>query len=298
MTFERCTFAGFDDCIVLRTNEMKLIVTTEVGPRILFFGKEGGVNMLLVRKEHEGQKEGAYRSYGGHRLWVGPEEKRKTCTSDSYPVSIEEITRRGKRILRLSSRIDEFHIQKSMEISVEKGYFEIGHQITNHGVYEATVAPWAITVMAPGGECLIPHNPTRPQAEDNLLPIQNIVLWGYTEMTDPRYTWGRKVIRLKSTDDPNPTKFGAFVTAGLATYSNLGQTFVKRFYTYHDEPLPDRGCNFESYTKAGMLEVESLAPLQTLAPGKSSDIHGERWSLVESVAPESDGDAYEWLMNL
>lgn len=298
MTFERCTFAGFDECIVFRSGDLKLIMTTEVGPRILFFGKNDGPNMLLVRKEHQGQKEGPYRSYGGHRLWVGPEEKRKTCTSDSFPVVVEEVTRRGKKIARFSSQTDEFHIQKSLEISVEKGYFEIGHQVTNHGVYEATVAPWAITVMEPGGECLIPHNPTRPQAEDNLLPIQNIVLWGYTEMTDPRYTWGRKVIRLRSSDDPLPTKFGAFVTAGLAAYSNLGYTFVKRFYTYHGEPLPDRGCNFESYTKAGMLEVESLAPVQTLAPGKSSDTHTERWSLVEGQAPEGDDEAYNWLMNL
>ncbi|MBS1725535.1 MAG: hypothetical protein JST51_02355 [Armatimonadetes bacterium] len=298
MTSERCSLAGFDGCIVLRTGDLKMVVTTEVGPRILYFGREGGPNMLLVRKEHAGQKGGPYRSYGGHRLWIGPEDKRKTCTSDSFPVEIEEVTKKGKRFLRLSSPVDEFHIQKTIEIYVGDGYFEIGHVVTNRGVYEATLAPWAITVMEPGGECLIPHNPTRPQADDNLLPIQNIALWGYTEMTDPRYTWGRKVIRLRSTDDPNPTKFGAFVTAGLAAYSNLGFTFVKRFYTYHGESLPDRGCNFESYTKAGMLEVESLAPLQTILPGKSSDTHVERWSLVEGTAPTGDDEAYAWLLNL
>lgn len=298
MISERVAFAGFNDCLVFRNHGLKLILTTEIGPRVLYFGREKGPNMLLVRKEHEGQKGGPYRSYGGHRLWVGPEEKRKTCTSDSFPVEVKEIARKGKQLIRLSSPVDEFHIQKSMEISIGNGFFEIGHQVTNHGAYEATVAPWAITVMEPGGECLIPHNPTRPQADDNLLPIQNIVLWGYVDMTDPRYTWGRKVIRLRSTDDPNPTKFGAFVTAGLVAYSNLGMTFLKRFYTYHDEPLPDRGCNFESYTKAGMLEVESLAPLQTLKPGKSSGMHTERWSLHDTIAPSGDEDAYNWLLNL
>lgn len=298
MLSERCSFAGFDDCIVLRSGDLKLVVTTQVGPRILFFAKEGGPNMLLVRKEHEGQVGGAYKSYGGHRLWVAPEEKRKTCTSDAFPVEVQEITRKGSKILRLTSVADEFHIQKSLEISIKPGYFEIGHQITNHGAYEATVAPWAITVMEPGGECLVPHNPTRPQAEDNLLPVQNIVLWGYTEMTDLRYTWGRKVIRLRSTDDANPTKFGTFVSNGMAAYCNLGYTFLKRFYTYHGEPLPDRGCNFESYTKAGMLEVESLAPLQTLQPGKATDTHIERWSLSEGMAPAGDEEAYQWLLNL
>ncbi|MEI8281338.1 MAG: hypothetical protein WCG75_02935 [Armatimonadota bacterium] len=294
MDFERCSFAGFDDCIVLRSGDVKLIATTEVGPRILYFGPSDGPNLLLVRKEHEGLKDGEYHSYGGHRLWIAPERKPNTYTPDSFPVEIMPV----KDGVKLSSPVDEFGIQKSISIVVRGAFFEIKHVVTNHGSESVTLAPWAITVMAPGGECLIPHNPTRPQADDNLLPIQNIVLWGYAEMTDPRYTWGRKVIRLRSTDDPNPTKFGAFVHAGLAAYCNQGFTFVKRFYTYHDEPLPDRGCNFESYTKQGMLEVESLAPLQKLAPGEKTDTHVERWSMALGTAPDTDDAAYEWMLNL
>jgi hypothetical protein len=294
MSFERCTFAGFDHCIILRQNGLKLIATTEVGPRVLYFGPEDGPNMFLVRKEHEGLKDGEYHSYGGHRLWIAPEKKPNTYTPDSFPVLEEEI----ENGVKLSSPIDEFGIQKSVSILVRGSFFEIRHQVLNSSPDIVVLAPWAITVMAPGGECLIPQNPTRPQADDNLLPIQNIALWGYTEMTDPRYTWGRKVIRLRSTGDPNPTKFGAFVHAGLAAYCNLGYTFVKRFYTYHNEPLPDRGCNFESYTKQGMLEVESLSPLQTIEPGKMSDTHVECWTLTQGAAPQGDDEAYKWLMNL
>jgi hypothetical protein len=294
VSFERCSFAGFDDCIVFRLKDLKLIVTTEVGPRILYFGPSDGPNMLLVRKEHEGLKDSLYHSYGGHRLWIAPEKKPNTYAPDSFPV-LEEVIEGG---VKLSSPIDEFGIQKSMSVIVRSGFFEIQHQVTNHGSKAVFLAPWAITVMEPGGECLVPQNPTRAQADDNLLPIQNIVLWGYTEMTDPRYTWGRKVIRLRSTDNMNPTKFGAFVHAGLAAYCNLGFTFVKRFYTYHNEPLPDRGCNFESYTKQGMLEVESLAPLQTIEPGGRADTHVERWTLIEGIAPSGDDEAYEWLLNL
>ncbi len=294
MSFERCSFAGFDDCIVFRLDDLKLIVTTEVGPRILYFGPSAGPNMLLVRKEHEGLKDGLYHSYGGHRLWIAPEKKPNTYAPDSFPV-LEEVIEGG---VKLSSPIDEFGIQKSMSVIERSGFFEIQHQVTNHGSKAVTLAPWAITVMEPGGECLVPQNPTRAQADDNLLPIQNIVLWGYTEMADPRYTWGRKMIRLRSADDLNPTKFGAFVHAGLAAYCNLGYTFVKRFYTYHNEPLPDRGCNFESYTKQGMLEVESLAPLQTIEPGRKTDTHVERWTLSSGVAPSRDDEAYEWLLNL
>ena len=294
MEFERCSFAGFEECIVFRLGDLKLIVTTEVGPRILYFGPSGGPNMLLVRAEHEGLKDGLYHSYGGHRLWIAPERKPNTYASDSFPVTVSFLD--GG--VNLSSPVDEFGIQKSMSINVRSSFFEIQHEVANLGVKPVTLAPWAITVMTPGGEVVVPQNPTRPQADDNLLPIQNIVLWGYSDMSDPRYIWGRKVIRLRSTDDDNPTKFGAFVHAGLVAYCNLGHTFVKRFYTYHDEPLPDRGCNFESYTKAGMLEVETLAPLQTIPPGEKSDTHVERWTLTKGMAPTDDDAAYEWLMNL
>jgi hypothetical protein len=283
------SFAGFDDCIEFLHQGLRLIVTTQVGPRILFFGFAEGENMLLVKKEHEGLRDGLYHSYGGHRLWVAPEDRRRTYTPDSFPV---EVTNTGERYT-FRSPVDEFHIQKSLTVYPSSDGFTIEHVVTNHGVYDATLAPWAVTVMRPGGRCLVPQHPLVPQGNDTLLPVQPVVLWSYSDMTDPRFTWGREVIELRSTDDPNPTKFGTFVAAGVAAYSNLGCTFIKRFPGAIGV-YPDGGCNFESYTRAGMLEVESLGPLVTLAPGASSPVHTETWSLKRGEAPAVVGP--DWLI--
>lgn len=294
MQFERERFAGFDQCAVFRHQGLKLIVTTAVGPRVLFFGREDGPNHLLVRPEHQGKIGGEYRSYGGHRLWIGPEERPKTYTSDSFRVDVVE----ELEAVRFLSHVDEYHVQKCMRVSFTATGFRIEHTIINQGAHTIEIAPWAITVMEPGGECVIPMHPVRPQS-DGLLPVQPVVLWAYASMADPRFTWGREVARLRSTEDPEPTKFGSYVKQGVAAYSNFGETFVKRFAV---EPFEaghiDMGCNFESYTKAGMLEVESLGVLQRIPSGASSRPHAEEWSLVEGIAPSDDAEAGEWYRRL
>ena len=294
MLFEYAEFADFPSSAVFVHDGLKLIVTTAIGPRILFFGRENGPNHLLVREEHRGLIGGEYRSYGGHRLWTGPEERPKTYTSDSHPV---EVAQEGGTV-RFASRIDEFHIQKVMRVSPIPGGFRIDHELINHGAYEVELCPWAITVMAPGGECVVPMHPIKPQA-DGLLPVQPVVLWAYARLDDPRYTLGGRVVRLRSTVEPNPTKFGTYIPQGVAAYSNQGETFVKRFSV--NPPTAshiDMGCNFESYTKEGMLEVESLGVLERVKPGASTSIHAEEWYVFDGHIPPDDEKAGNWFDTL
>lgn len=275
----RESFGGFDNCVAFHHNGLKLVVTTEVGPRILHFSLNDGPNMLLARPEHAGQKLGAYRSYGGHRLWVAPEERPKTYTSDSFPVAIDEQDDK----ITFSSIVDEYHIRRSITIATDDSGFVISHQIHNEGAFAIQGAAWAITVMEPGGVCRVPRHSIRPQS-DGLLPVSNLITWGYTSLSDPRYTLGEDYIELRSTDDPNPTKFGCYVTQGEATYTNLGYTFTKKWQPQQG-PHADMGCNFESYTKAGMLEVETLGPMVTIPSQGASPLHVERWSVARASCP-------------
>ncbi len=50
----------------------------------------------------------------------------------------------------------------------------------------------------------------------------------------------------------------------------------------------DLGCNLEVYSDDRTIELESLGPLATLAPGQSA-IHDERWEIRE-VGPGMDVD--------
>ena len=65
-------------------------------------------------------------------------------------------------------------------------------------------APWALSVMDTGGTAIIPL-PPRGSHEDNLLPANSMTFWAYTDMADPRWTWGEKYLLLRQ-DSAKPTQ--------------------------------------------------------------------------------------------
>jgi len=282
-------FGGWNRCARFVNGGIELLVTLEVGPRIIRFGRIGGPNMLKEFEKHAGFRGGVeYRSYGGHRLWIAPEEVPKTYQPDNDPV---EVVERGEAI-SFSSQPDAYHLQKEIEVEPLERGFRITHRIHNRGVYAVELAPWALTVMATGGTCYVPQHEFVAHGE-TLLPARPLVLWPYTNMSDPRYTWGEKLIVLRQTD-AGPTKFGAMVEQGWAAYANHGIVFVKRFDAFKLEDYPDFHVNFEAFTRNDMLEVETLGPLEVVEAG-SSALHLESWYLLDGIVPDGDLTAHEWL---
>lgn len=78
---------------------------------------------------------------------------------------------------------------------------------------------------------------------------------------------------------------------GYAAYFNHGQLFVKKMEYYYDCEYPNYGCNFESYTNAAFIEIESLSPLMTIEAGETETLV-EKWSLFDGVEkPARDDEA-------
>lgn len=291
MNFSEVQFAGFQ-CIQIDHAGLQMIVTTDVGPRVLSFCRAGSFNHFYVKKEHEGLRDGLYHSYGGHRLWIAPEDKVRTYTPDSFPVAFRE----DKGALNFRSVTDSFGITKSMRVSWTPHGFQIDHWFSNTGPDSARFAPWAVTVLRAGGTLSVPLHRLRPQAE-NLLPVTPLILWGYTDLTDERFDLSGELLRLRQLPIEAPTKFGAFIEPGIAAYSNGGETFVKSWKSNRGDEFADFGCNFESYTRHDMLEVESLGPLQDVRPGESSLFHTEFWSIENEEVPSDRKEARVWLLD-
>jgi hypothetical protein len=144
--------------------------------------------------------------------------------------------------------------------------------------------------MRPDGVALIPQEPYRPHP-DALLPVRRVALWAYTDMSDPRLHWGRRLIRVRQDlRAPAPLKIGVSSTLGWMAYW-LGETlFVKRHAYEPTAEYPDMGCNTEVFTNADMLELETLSPLATLPPDGALE-HTEQWSLHRVGACGDDEDA-------
>src|SRR5579862_2073808 len=179
-------YGGWKRCARLVSGELEMIVTLEVGPRVIRFGQIGGPNEFVEYPGDMGKTGGnEYRSYGGHRLWIAPEEMPKTYYPDNASVEYEM---EGEWHI-FTSPVEAFLVQKQVRIKPEKNGFAIEHRVYNRNAYAIELAPWALTVMATGGECIFPQAKFGIHAE-NLLPVRPMVMWAYTNMMDKRWTCG------------------------------------------------------------------------------------------------------------
>lgn len=273
------TYGGWSNCLRLTNGHVEAVITTDVGPRILRYGLVSGENMLGENQHEMGRRGGAtWRMYGGHRLWIAPEDETLTMVPDNDPVA----WRWDGKTLSLQQTVDSAsRIGKTLNLSMMPGgALILSHRLTNHGRKAVTLAPWTITVMAPGGEAILPQEPYRSHRAQKT-PARPLVLWPYTNMADPRVAWGRDYIRVRGDATLSvPFKIGFFSSRGWMLYRKGDLAFIK----YHPVCVgahADYGCNAEVFTAGRVLELESLGPLVRLAPGKSVE-HAECWQVLHT----------------
>jgi len=277
---EQVAFRGWPHSRRLSNGTVDLVVTTDVGPRVVRYGFEGKDNVLCEVRDEDGITGGdVWHTFGGHRLWHSPEANPRTYQADNAPVPFEE--REG--LIRLKPALETATgIQKELDVSLDPTGtgVTLTHRLTNRGLWPVRLAAWAITVMAPGGVEVIPQT----RVDIGLLPNRCVSLWPYARMDDARVHWGDRFVVLHQ--DPTaklPFKLGITNEAGWSAYFNRHSVFIKRFPFVPGETYPDFGVNYESYTTDFMLEMETLSPLRTLQPGEAME-HVESWHLIPDVS--------------
>ncbi|MGH9767407.1 MAG: hypothetical protein ACREAB_08235, partial [Blastocatellia bacterium] len=125
------------------------------------------------------------------------------------------------------------------------------------------------------------------------VPNQTMIVWPFTDLADPRWRWGMRYITLRQdVSAKSPTKLGLAHKLGWIGYLNNGALFVKVIGYQEGQQYTDGGSNFETFTNKEFLEVESLGPLQRIAPGKAIE-HVERWWLLKGVPGETNDAAID-----
>ncbi len=294
---EKYSYGGWPGCIRLSNEEVELIITTDIGPRIIRFGKIGGQNMFREFKDQLGKKGGEeYRLYGGTRFWHGPEANPRCYFPDNNPLNYSWD---GKTLSLLQEKESTTGIQKEVMIKFasENGSVKISYRIHNRTLWDIKLAPWILSIMNLGGRGIIPHEPFQTW-EERLAPVRPLVLWGYTTMDDPRWIWGRKYIQLRQ-DHKSTTrqKLGILNTLGWAAYILNDQIFIKRYNYEPEAEYTDFGVNTEIYTDADIFEVETLGPLAKIEPGKYMD-YKENWYLFDAVLEEEEQSIDDNLISL
>jgi hypothetical protein len=271
------TSHGWNNNLHLANDRIELVITLDVGPRILRLAHIGGPNVFKEYPDQLGKSgESEWMIRGGHRLWVAPEAD-YSYALDNQVVSWEELGSNHIKIHSSTTLNPGWEKEIEVQLHSDKDEVTVKHRLQATKDLDFPIAPWALSVMAPGGTAIIPQPPRGSHPAD-LLPNRKLILWPYTDLQDTRYKWNEPNILVQQRPDAGPTKFGLLHQAGWIGYQ-LGDTlFAKTISFTKDVLYPDMGVNFELFSNEDMLELESLAPLIQLKKGQSVE-HMETWIL-------------------
>lgn len=267
-------YKNFGKCVRFEENGMIVMVTIDVGPRIIYFGDKQN-NILKEDLERKVQVyNDAYKDnwylYGGHRLWKSPED---ICTyvADNKPVSYRLKEYGGTFISNIDPKFDYI-----LDISIKKNKVYIENTIVSKSKNIESIAAWALTVMDIGGELTVNLN----KKMDDLNPQQNLVIWPYTNIYDERIKITKEKLIIQQKSGLEPLKLGLFLNTPEAEYSLKGMKFKCKFKEKNSTgKYGDFMSNMEIYTSGDILEIEGLSSMRDLKCGESVTLY-EEWSLI------------------
>jgi hypothetical protein len=279
---EKVEYKGWPNCYRVSNGEVELIVTGDVGPRVIRYGFIGGPNLFKEYPDQLGKRgEKAFQMRGGDRVWKAPEDPIASWAPDNVAVTVET-TPTG--VIAREPVEPLTGLQKEIEVSLSPSgaTVTVSHRITNHTLFPLEFSPWALTQMAQGGMA-ISGFPPRGHHPQNLEATNPLVMWAYTDFSDPRWKITRKYLTLRQDANAKEAqKLGMFNPNTWAAYVLGDEVFVKRIIADPAKKYPDFGCSFETFTNNEFLEMETLGPLTTVAPGKTVELV-EHWGLFRNV---------------
>ncbi len=135
------------------------------------------------------------------------------------------------------------------------------------------------------GGTAIAKFPPRGTHPEHLLPSNPLVMWRFTNLSDPRWKLLDKYVVLHN--DPavaDPEKVGLYNAETRGGYLLGSDLFVKRYSaTAGSDSYPDMGASYETFTNDLFLELETLGPIEEVAPGETVE-HIETWRLHQDVS--------------
>ena len=290
MQIEKIPYGGWPNCYRLSNGVVELILTSDVGPRVIRFGFLRGQNLFKEFTEQlGGTGEKTWQIRGGHRVWIGPEDERYTYGLDNSPVKITMLPD-GLRATQPTE--PETGIQKELEIRLDEAgtHVAVLHRYFNRNNMAVEFAPWASSVMAQNGVGItgFPPRGTHPEM---LAPTNPLVMWAYTDWSDPRWIFMTKYLGLRQ--DPKavtPQKAGLFNPHTFGAYLLENELFIKQYEADPNKTYPEFFCSYQTFTNADFLELETFGPLTKLQPGQSTGLL-EEWSLHKDVQIDQWTDA-------
>jgi hypothetical protein len=281
MNIRKTSFDRFTDCYECAIGDTRLVITSDIGPRIvsLEVGKSGNI-FFFDQKGTFGYQD--WRIYGGTRLWLAPE------TLASYePDNAKCTVHQNNDSITITDEGQGKVVTKSMTVSEVKGRFLISFKATNTSSMPLDFSLWAVTCVAPTGTVFFPWGSETPGWE-----MKKILYWDSwidhsTNVRSPQYEQTRDLFLIKPNGEEG--KVGTGGQGGFIGVTTEGYTFIKKF---RRDPLgryPDDGCACECYTCKAFVELETLSPIYTIMPNASAEFE-EEWIVLPAKTDLTKSD--------
>jgi hypothetical protein len=288
ISVKKITYKGWENCIELSNGTVSIIITTDMGPRIISYGFTGQANVLFEEEENLGTTGGSdYKTYGGHRLWHAPQVGNRPNEPANDPVEYE-ITDNSILLRQKIEPVSRIQKEITVSLSPEGTELTLTHRLVNKHAWPIKASAWGLTTLAPGGVEIIPWVLAKTP---DYLPNTALVYWPWTKPNDPRLTFYEKYILLRQIpENAEWFKLGMPNLEGWAAYVNKSSMFVKTFDHLEGAEYPDYLCSFETFTYDRMMEIETLSPLVLLSTDSIVESE-EKWYLFDNVpTPKNEED--------
>lgn len=283
---EEIDYLNFGKCLKITSPKAEVIVTLDVGPRIISYRLLDGENIFWEDIERISYlnnqdidkmffKGATWYGLGGHRLWSSPESF-STYYPDNNPVEYK--LKNG-----VFTFLQEKQIYNEVQLTLTVSFLnetEIIFEgtITNKSKIAKTCSSWSLSMCkGPGLEIVkLPINDT------GFKPQRVYSLWNFgAKNNDPRAYYGENYFALRmEPGNKKAYKVGMRINAGKVLYLTGKNAYIKKFNLAENQLYPDNNVNYETYTKDLFMELETLSPLKTIKPNESVT-QKEVWNLVK-----------------
>lgn len=296
MDIERTTFEGLEAYQVV-TDSTRLIVVTQIGPRIASFGKVSGRNLLFWDSKEQ-HRRGAWILRGGHRIWMTrpwADETEEAYLPDSEECDITI----GKHTLQVSAAPDlVFKLRKTLTIKQESsGSFLVENTILNQSDMLWSGGVWSLTATLPNDSCSYGI----PLGDGTDWDVFNVVVakkWaGHTSPVNDKqieFTEDCLVIHPQGRESKRMLQAPRGVIGMTDRSEKI--TFIKQTPYYRDAKYP-LGTNIAFYIgpKNMMVEMESMSAQKVLRPADQL-VAVERWVLTPAIDWTKTEEIEKWFI--
>src|ERR1700683_4299461 len=149
-------YAGWKRNLRIQGQTTELVLTLDVGPRIIRYAFHQGKNVFAEFPEQMGGTgELEWMIRGGHRVWTAPEADH-SYAPDNDPVTWKKLGEAAVEIVQPQNKA--FGFQRTLQVELlDHEVVRIRHFLTNTGNKAVDLSTWVLSVMAPGGVALIPQ---------------------------------------------------------------------------------------------------------------------------------------------